>query len=534
MAVVSLRARTGYALPLAALKSFALRHAWVLPILGVAAWLRFSGISGRFLYGDEAEYAIVARYLSRDWTYLAYPAIEGMGALPFVSQPPLQLYIAALFMRVMGPTDLAVLLPPLLFGIATVAVVYAVGNRLGGKFVGLSAAALLAVLPFHVEMSRKGMLDAGYVFFILLTVYFLVAWHQDHRLRQAIGIGSAVAAAALTKLPGVLMGIVVLIVFLVAIGVAIYRRQNLAPTLTHGAIGAVPVVIGAGLYLGLLAYLGALQNLWLKLMWQFGRVDSAYAAIVEATAVTREWSWYLTDPRFGFQKLLSPMVFTIGLVGIAFALYRTRRGFEHAILPITTVVFASFFFYSERKEGFYLLPFAPLFALYVAYCADGVRRSLAWVGKRIAPARWRAGTIAIVLAAILVAAPAMASASKSIDRYVKGQNQESYFGSGTREAAQWIREHDPDAGQYGTLLGRFTLHWYDEQPTFHWYVSHDYIDQRIAEGKLKYVVYDEYLQLAFDQAYMRSLVDNHGGKAVATFQQGWGKVVVFELSAGTS
>src|ERR1051326_1860271 len=151
-------------------------HAWVLPIVAVALWLRTTGIGSHFLYGDEAEYAFVARYLSRDFLYLAYPAIEGFGPQPFVSQPPLLLYLQAIFMRIMGPTDLAALLPSILLGTGTVLAVYALGHRLGGRFVGLSASALLAVPPFHIEISRKAMLDPGSVFFLVLTAYFLVRW----------------------------------------------------------------------------------------------------------------------------------------------------------------------------------------------------------------------------------------------------------------------------------------------------------------------------------------------------------------------
>src|SRR5687768_12944381 len=129
-------------MPIAAdrLKLFALRHVWLLPILIAALWLRLASISVEHLYGDEAEYAIVARYLSREWDFLAYPDIAGMGAVPFVSQPPLILYLMALSMKLFGATDFAAILPSALFGAATAGVVYAIGHRLGGRLMALGGA----------------------------------------------------------------------------------------------------------------------------------------------------------------------------------------------------------------------------------------------------------------------------------------------------------------------------------------------------------------------------------------------------------
>lgn len=546
MAIVSARPRPTLArarfAPAAGWKAWARRHVWLLPVVLLAAWLRFAGIASRFLYGDEAEYAIVARYLSRDWLFLSYPAIEGMGVQPFVSQPPLVPYLMALSMRVFGPTDLAARLPSILFGVATVIAVYAVGHRLGGRFMGLSAAAILAVMPFHVELSRKAQLDAGFTFFFVLTAYFLVAWLQERRMRQAVGVGVAAACAALSKLPGVLAGPVVLVVFLVALATVLVQRargaaapRDVATTLAHGGVGAGVVALGALLYVGLLSYLEAMRNLWIKLQWQLGRVDPDTARVQEAAAVSRDWTWYFTDPQHSFQEQFGGLVLGLAIVGLVVSLIlvakRPVREQHHLVVPLFVVVVLSFFLYSERKEGFYLLPFAPFAALLVAYSAEGLRRMLAWAGIRVSALAPRAAPLAIAVALVLVAMPAYAGVTESYDKYVLGDDQEKFFGSGTKEAALWIQERDPEAGQYGTLLGRFTLLWYNEQPTYHWYVDHTTIDQDIRSGKLKYVVYDDYLQLPFDREFMKQLIDTYGGTPVATYKQGWGAVTVYELHA---
>ena len=519
-----------------------LRHAWLLPLLLVALWLRLAGLANQHLYGDEAEYAIVARYLSRDLTFLAYPALEGFGPAPFVSQPPLILYIMAMSMKVFGPTDFAAIFPSILFGVATVAAVYFLGLRLGGRFMGVAGAALIAVLPFHVEMSRQAMLDAGYVFFLVLTAYFLVAWLQTRTRGHAVGVGVATACACLSKLPGVLAGPVVLLVFLAALAAVLVRKARgraakgeVGETLLQGGLGALPVAVGAFLYLGLLWYLQAVGNLWVKLQWQLGRVDTSQARIAEVTAIHRDASFYFTDPEFSFPELLSGLVFALAIVGAVAALVRfvASRGKagEHLVLPLMTGVLLAFFLYSDRKEGFYLLPFAPLAALFVAYTGDGLRRMLAWAGLRFTPRfSTRVAPVAIAAGAALLFVPTYAAASDSYEEFVLQEGQERYFGYGTREAAHWIAENDPDAIQYGTLLGRFTLHWYNEQPSYHWYVDHTYVESQIQSGKMRYIVYDDYLQLAFDREYMRELINKYNGQSVANFRQGWGEVTVFKLN----
>ena len=517
-------------------KAWALRHAWFAPILLVAVWLRVTGLASSFLYGDEAEYAIVARYLSRDFTFLAYPALEGFAPTPFVSQPPLILYMMAVSMKVFGPTDFAAILPSLVLGIATVVAVYALGNRLGGRFVGLSAAALLAVLPFHIEMSRKAMLDAGYAFFLVLTAYFLVAWLQTHSRRHAAMVGVAAACAALSKLPGMLAGFAVLAIVVVAVVLMAFRRASGAEWKETGiqvGLGALPIAVGAGLYVGLLMYLQSLSSLWTKLQWQLGRVDQDYAAVREATAVARPPEFYFTDPSFSFQAMIGGLVFALALVGLIVATLRfvtaPQKRAAHLVVPAMVGVLLAFFLYSERKEGFYLLPFAPFAALLVAEAAGGLRDMLRWAGIRVGALAPRAAPIAVVGGLLLVAVPEYGAAIESYEDFALGQTQQQYFGYGTKEAALYIQQQDPNAAQYGTLLGRFSLHWYNEQPSYHWYMDHTYLEGQIHNGKLKYIVYDEYLNLAFDEQYMRELITKYNGELVQTYHAGWGEVKVFEL-----
>jgi 4-amino-4-deoxy-L-arabinose transferase-like glycosyltransferase len=530
--------------------------AMLVPIVLVALYLRLAGLGSQQLYGDEAEYAIVARYLSRDLAFLAYPAIEGFAAVPFVSQPPLVLYSMAFSMKIFGPTDFAAVLPSVLFGVATVLVVYALGARLSGRLAGVASAALLAVLPFHVELSRKAQLDAGFAFFLVLTAYFLVAWMQSRRASaeapddvtqrkrarwHAVGVGGATAGAALSKLPGVLAGPVVLLALLVVaivVAVRVARRRatkgEAKELALHAGLGAAPVALGAFLYLGLLAYLEAITNLWLKLRWQLGRVDTSQATTRELAAVERPFDWYFTNEHQSFTAQFGNPVLVLALIGLGIALFlfatNPSRRTEYLVTPLMCAVLLGFFLWSDRKEGFYLLPFAPFVAHFVGLSAGGLRAMLRWAGIRFAPGiRRHVAPFALAAGLVVVAYPAYGAAVDSYEDFVLNETQQKYFGYGTKEAALLIAERDPDAGQYGTLLGRFTLHWYNEQDTYHWYVDHTFIESKVQSGELRYVVYDDYLDLAHDREFMQMLIQKYNGKAIHTYREGWGELTVFEL-----
>lgn len=522
----SIRARLA---ALAPLWRLAQRHAVLIPIVALAAWLRFSNLGGEHLHGDEAEYAIVARYLSQDPLALLYPALSGASDAIFVSQPPLLLYLMAGSVALFGFTETALILPTALLGVATVAAVYAVGCRLGGRLHGAIAAALLAVLPFHVSMSRGTMLDVGYAFFLVVAAYFMVAWLQEQRLHQAVGAAIAGAAAALSKLPGVLVVPVLIIVLLAALVPTLARRAlaGARTQQTHGAIAAAILLVGASAYLALLLHLDALDALRDKLLWNADRVAAG-----EPGQRSGIWDYFGVGPHT-FETQLGGGVLALALVGLAFeaSRYAARPEANRArvVLPALTLVLAAFFFTSERKIGFYLLPFAPLAALLVGGAAVGIRDLVSWAGIHFTRRDVRRlGPVATAIGVAAIAAPGYATLGDAVDEYEKDV-EGSTFGYGIREAAWWIHEQDEDAAQYGTLLGRFTLKLYNDQPTYHRFVGEENLDDAVARGELRYLVYDEYIGKSEDTAVVANLAARWNGQEVARFERDWGWVQVIRV-----
>ena len=373
------------------------------------------------------------------------------------------------------------------------------------------------------------MLDVGYAFFLVLAGYFMVAWLQEQRLRQAVGAGLAGAAAALSKLPGVLVVPVLVIALLAALVPALVRRMHAHARrqATHAAVVAAILVVGAGAYVGLLVHLDALDSLREKLMWNADRVAGG-----ESSERSGLWDYFGNGPHT-FQTQMGGGVLALALVGLAFEASRyaarPERNRARVVLLALTLVLAAFFFTSERKIGFYLLPFAPLAALLVAGAAVGIRDLIGWAGIRFTQRDLRRfGPVATAIGIAAVAAPGYATLGDAVEEYEKDL-EGSTFGYGIREAAWWIDEQDANAGQYGTLLGRFTLKLYNDHPTYHSYTGEERLNDAIANGELRYLVYDEYVGTGRDTDVVGRLAARWNGEEVARFERDWGWVQVIRV-----
>ena len=100
---------------------------------------------------------------------------------------PIFIYSAMLPMALLGPTELAVRLTAALYGFGTVLAMFFLGRALMGPVVGLLAALLLAVCPWHLHFSRIGFELIALPFFFTLGLTCLVRWTQGRRtLPQAM------------------------------------------------------------------------------------------------------------------------------------------------------------------------------------------------------------------------------------------------------------------------------------------------------------------------------------------------------------
>ena len=104
--------------------------------------------------------------------------------------PPLYLGFMFVWNALLGDSEVAMRLPPLVCGLASIPLTYAVGQRLFGRSAGLCAAALLTVSPVHIWYSIEARLYAPMLCLVLVSVELF------HRLFQGARRGTWLAYGA--------------------------------------------------------------------------------------------------------------------------------------------------------------------------------------------------------------------------------------------------------------------------------------------------------------------------------------------------
>jgi 4-amino-4-deoxy-L-arabinose transferase-like glycosyltransferase len=506
------------------------RHALLGVILLAALVVRWPDWNSLHYYGDDAEYATVAMYLAHDPLYLAYPRLEQFAPTPFVSQPPLLLYLFAIAGQLTGSIETGAVLVSLVLGVATCGILYALGAVLDRRAVGAAAASFLAFAPMHVDFSRRAFLDVGLTFFMTLTVLLLVRWSQRPTNARALAVGFAAAFTVLSKLPGVLI-VPILALPLLALAArrtwpVLRRTQPVAQlrplAVQIGCIAAPPLVFSAA-YIGLVAYLGGLANLQAKLGWQADRLAAAESAA--------PWHYYLSSPNIGLSDQFGILFFVLAVVGalrinnISKKRWGTGRVGALALLAWPLIV-TGFFVLGARKQWFYIMPVLPAVAFLGAWTLVEVTTHVYRWPDESASARarsvFRFASVAIVVMFLVV----------PISQSATDRPSAKPFGYGVKEAAFLIDSMDPDAGQVGTLLGRFTLHFYNGHATYHWHNDHRFVDDEVRAGRVRFVVIDTYLDLPEEREWMQGLVDAFDGRLVAEYQPASpsGHVFVYDLA----
>lgn len=95
-------------------------------------------------------------------------------SLSFHDAPPLVFAVQWLFFRIGGDNLWAARLPFVLVGLLSIFGIFLLGRLLANAWIGLIAAASLAIMNYAVWISRIGFLDGFLVLWIILSIYFLL------------------------------------------------------------------------------------------------------------------------------------------------------------------------------------------------------------------------------------------------------------------------------------------------------------------------------------------------------------------------
>ncbi len=300
-----------------------------------------------------------------------------------------------------------------LFDTGSVIVVGLLGRRLAGWRVGLLAAALVAVIPFEVQVSHFYAVDTVLTFFVLLTLLACLWLAQGPRERMAaapqdrasavggVDAGDEADTWQPARLPwhawraGLVVG--------ACCGLALASQVSALPLLLRIGLALVLRARRRGLDEGLLGLLGigaaailvfAVTSPYALIDWQ-----SFMTQVHEQTALSQGQFDYPYVRQFAntapylyeIEQLLrfdmGPLLGTLGLAGAVWAGWRVWRRWDSDWLVIVgwIVIYFAIIGSAYTKFSRYMLPLFPVFAL----CGAALLGALAVAGARRL-ARWQA------------------------------------------------------------------------------------------------------------------------------------------------
>jgi 4-amino-4-deoxy-L-arabinose transferase-like glycosyltransferase len=168
----------------------------LLAIAAVAVVAYGWGMAGASV---EPFYGAAARSMSQSWHDFVFGAFDPAGTVT-VDKLPGALWVQALSLRVFGFHIWALVLPQVVEGVLTVLVLYRAVRRLAGPAAGLTAAAVLAVTPVTVLLSRGNISDSLLILLLVLAADATSAALLTGSLRPLLMAGVWVGLAFQTKM----------------------------------------------------------------------------------------------------------------------------------------------------------------------------------------------------------------------------------------------------------------------------------------------------------------------------------------------
>lgn len=443
---------------------------WVIniAILMIAVVLRLWQVNAIGFNSDEAVYSGQGASIAGD------AALRSIFPI-FRAHPLLFQFQVSVVYRMFGVTDGAARLLAVALGVATVTLVYRLGRELYGRTVGSLSALILAVMPYHVIVTRQALLDGPMVFFATLTFYLLARLASTGRIWWFYASGAAMGLTFLSKETSIVLFPAIYVFLALTPSIAVRLRDVGASFLIFLLIVApypVSLKLGGGS--------GTAQNF---LVWQIFRPTN------------HPWTFYLlTVPR-----ALGLLTVFAAAAGLWFL--RWERGWREILLLSWIVVPVTFFQLWPVKGYQYLLPVAPPIAVLAA-------RFVTRIGSlgRVLRLKRSGSVVRAIAATALVASLAMsslpASGSDAPQSFLAGSGGVP----GGREAGTWVLNHVPRGATLLTIgpsMGNI-LQFYGHRSTLGLSVSPNPLhrnpvydpvrnpDLELRTGNIQYVVWDAF------------------------------------------
>lgn len=143
-------------------------------------------------------YSAAVQAGSQSWKALFFGSLDSANAIT-VDKPPAALWPMALSVRLFGLNSWAILVPQVLMGVATAAVLNTAVRRRFGPVAGLIAVGVFALTPVAALMFRFNNPDALLALLMTVTVWCVLRALEQGRTKWLLWAGAAVGFAFLTK-----------------------------------------------------------------------------------------------------------------------------------------------------------------------------------------------------------------------------------------------------------------------------------------------------------------------------------------------
>jgi len=146
----------------------------------------------------NAFYAAAVQAGTQSWKAFLFGSSDAANSIT-VDKPPASLWPMELSARIFGVNTWSILLPQVLIGVASVALLYAIVRRQFGAAAGLIAGGALALTPVATLMFRYDNPDALLVLLMVASVGAILRAVEDGRTRWLVVCGALIGFGFLTK-----------------------------------------------------------------------------------------------------------------------------------------------------------------------------------------------------------------------------------------------------------------------------------------------------------------------------------------------
>jgi 4-amino-4-deoxy-L-arabinose transferase-like glycosyltransferase len=466
----------------------------VVILLGFS--VRVIGLNAVGFNTDEAVYAGQAAGILNDAVLQPFFPV-------FRAHPLLFQFILALTYAFTGVNDYVSRLLAAGIGTLTLLAVFSLGRSLYGARAGVIAALFMALMPYHVIVTRQVLLDGPMTLFGTLGLCAMAFFARTAKSRWLYVAGVCTGLAFLSKETAIITVAASYLFLVLSPSVRVKLRDVAISLVIAGAMIAIfPLTITLS---------GASQTGQSYLLWQLLR------------RTNHPWTFYL-DTVMPFIGWLLALAAVAGLIA------RRRAGTWRETLLVSWIVVPVVFFQVWPVKGFqYLMPITPALSVLAAALFAKLPDGLAHIWRWQVPAAW--------LRAIGVSIIALSLSLPTFDalRSTPGMDARAGMGGlpGGREVGLWFKENTP-AGSEAIAIGpniANLVQFYGQRKTHMLSISQNpqqrnpsyepiaNPDLRLRNGDVHYIIWDAYSasRSPFFAKKLMALVRRFHGHAVHTF-----------------